>query len=552
MPRPAPIALLTGAVLCTLAGAQAPNASTPAPRAPTWNEDVAPLVFARCSPCHRPGEVAPFPLLTFQDARKRARKLLEAVEQRYMPPWHPDPGHGQFRNEARLRDSDIALLRAWVQAGTPEGPPERAPKPPEFPVGWQLGEPDLVLRTSGAFEVPAGGRDVYRNFAIPLGLPDDVYVTAIEVRPSARSVLHHVLVFLDEERTGQAQDGRDGQPGFRGMRFQRSPMIAGWAVGGMPEHLPSGLSIKIPKGSDLVLQSHFHPSGKKEREQTTLGLFLAKQPPKRTLVSVQLPPFFGFTAGLDIPPGEKDYRLADSFVLPCDVEAVTIGGHAHMLCTSLRMWAESSNGQETPLLKIGHWDFDWQNRYTFASLVPLAKGQTLRAELRYDNSADNPNNPNRPPRAVRWGRETTDEMGSVTVMVVPKDEQDLPELLAAVAKKNTEQVAARIEAAVDQRFDGLDRNHDGKLQKKELPALLQGYFADLDRDQDGALSRDEAKQLTELLGRFGGGGLPGGGLPGGGKPGGGQPGGGQPGGKGGGGTGGGKGGGDQNPPKRGS
>jgi hypothetical protein len=499
-------------------------------------------VFARCSHCHRPGEVAPFPLLTYQDAKKRARKLLEAVEQRYMPPWHPEPGHGRFRNEARLRDAEIGLLRGWVQGGTPEGPPEKAPKPPEFPVGWQLGQPDLVVRTSGAFEVPASGRDVYRNFAIPLGLPDDVYVTAIEVRPGARGVLHHVLVFLDEEREGQAQEGRDGQPGFRGMRLQRSPMLAGWAVGGMPEHLPDGLAIRIPKGSDLMLQSHFHPSGKKEREQTTLGLFLAKRPPERTLVAVQLPPLFGFTAGLDIPPGEKDYKLADAFVLPCDVEAVTIGGHAHMLCTSLRMWAESGAGQETPLLKIAHWDFDWQNRYTFASPVPLAKGLTLRAELRYDNSADNPNNPNRPPRAVRWGRETTDEMGSVTVMVVPKDEQDLPALLEAVAKKNTEKVAARIEAAVDERFAELDRNRDGKLQKKELPAMLQGFFADLDKDQDGALSREEAKKITELLGRFGGGGLPGG-LPGG-----------TPGGSGGsgGGKGGGKGGGDQNPPKRGS
>lgn len=518
-----PLSAGTWALLFLTTATATSQVPTPAaPRTPTWTEDVAPLVFARCSHCHRPGEVAPFALLTYQDARKRARKLLEVVEERYMPPWHPEPGYGRFRNEARLRDSELTTLRNWVQGGTPEGPANKLPKLPDFPTGWQLGTPDLVVRTSGAFEVPAKGRDVYRNFAIPLGLQEDIWVTAIEVRASARSVLHHVLVFLDPEREGQAQEGRDGQPGFRGMRLPRAPMLAGWAVGGMPEHLPEGLALHIPKGSDLMLQSHFHPSGKPEREQTTLGLYLAKTPPRRTLVSIQLPPFFGFTAGIDIPPGTKDYRVADSFVLPCDVEAVTVGGHAHMLCTSLRMWAEGSNGRETPLLKIPRWDFDWQNRYTFAALVPLAKGETLRAELRYDNSADNPNNPNRPPRAVRWGRETTDEMGSVTLLVVPKDEQDLPELLAAVARKNTERAAARIEAAVDERFDQFDRNRDGKLQKNELPAMLQGFFADLDQDGDGALSKDEAKKLTELLGRFGGGGLPGG-LPGGGSGGGDKP-----------------------------
>ena len=492
------------------------SAQQPAAAAVTFTEHVAPIVFGHCAGCHRPGEVAPFPLLGYADVKKRGKNVLAVIEDRYMPPWHPQPGYGEFTNDLRLSDEQIAKVRAWVKAGMPEGPADKLPPLPQFTSGWQLGEPDLIVRTSGAFEVPASGRDIYRNFAIPIGLPEDRWITAIEVRPQARAVLHHTLVFLDEQQEGQALDGKDGKPGFTGMRLQRAPMIAGWAVGGMPEHLPQGLAIKLPKGSDLMLQSHLHPSGKKEKEQTVLGLYFAKEPPKRTLVSIQLPPFFGLTAGLDIPAGEADYRLRDSFELPCAVEAVTIGGHAHMLCTSLWMRGEVPAGDEIPLLKIERWDFDWQNRYTFREPVKLPKGTVLRSELVYDNSKQNPNNPNQPPKRVRWGRETTDEMGSITVLVVPADEADLPALQAAVAAKNTARAAARAQQAVEAQFDNYDKNRDGKLSQDELPRRLRLFFPRLDRDGDGALTKDEAKAIGELLGEFGGaGGLPGGGTGGG-------------------------------------
>ncbi len=485
--------------LFAAAGPALPLLAQAAP--PTFTEHVAPIVFASCSHCHRPGEVAPFPLLSFADVRKRGPHLLEVVEDRFMPPWHPEPGYGSFRHDPRLDDAQIETIRAWVKGGMPEGPPDKLPKLPTFPEGWQLGTPDMVVSTSGAFEVPASGRDIYRNFAIPLGLPDDKWVTAIEVRPSARAVLHHVLVFVDEQREGQEQDGKDGKPGFGGMRLQRAQMLGGWAVGGMPEHLPDGLAMRLPKNSDLLLQSHLHPSGKKEKEQTTLGLYFAKEPPKRTIVSIQLPPFFGFTAGLDIPAGEREYRLTDSFELPCDVLAVTIGGHAHRLCTSMTMFAEQKDGAQTPLLRIPRWDFDWQNRYTFREPVSLAKGAVLRAELLYDNSRDNPSNPNKPPQRVRWGRETTDEMGSVTLLVVPADEADLETLQAAVGKKNLGRFAPRIEEQVDARFAALDTDRNGTLSKNEVPANLRQFFGTLDKDADGKLTKEEAKGIVDLLGR---------------------------------------------------
>ena len=509
--------LITTVVLAAGAIARSPAAQTPAAPPPTFNEHIAPLVWKSCAGCHRPGEVAPFSLLTYADVKKRGRNVLTVVEDRYMPPWHPAPGYGSFRDNPRLSDEQIDTVRAWVKAGMPEGPAEKLGKPPTFTTGWQLGEPDLVVKTLAAFEVPAGGRDIYRNFAIPIGLPEDKWITAIEVRPSARSVLHHVLIFLDEKREAQELDGKDGRAGFSGMRLQRSPMVGSWAVGGLPSHLPEGLAIQLPKGSDLVLQSHLHPSGKKEQEATVLGLHFAKERPTRTLLTIQLPPFFGITAGLDIPPGEADFRLRDTFTLPCDVDAVSIGGHAHMLCKSLQMFAELPDGKSTPLLKIDHWDFDWQNRYTFSSLVRLPKDALLRSELVYDNSKNNENNPNKPPRRVRWGRETTDEMGSITLLVVPADEKDVDVLRAALAKKNTDRIPGLAPEQIDAQFQKLDKNKDGKLTKDEVPRLNM-FFDRLDKDRDGALSKEEARAIGELLG--GGFGQPGGGQSGGGSGGG--------------------------------
>ncbi|MGK0300370.1 MAG: hypothetical protein ACI89X_001238, partial [Planctomycetota bacterium] len=299
----------------------------------------------------------------------------------------------------------------------------------------------------------------------------------------------------------RASDGRDGKPGFRGRGVGRSQMVAGWAVGGQPEHLPQGLAIKLRKGSDLILQSHLHPTGRKTEEQTTIGLYFAKQPPKRSVVSVQLPPFFGFFAGLDISAGDADFRLQDSFELPCDVDAVTIGGHAHLLCRSMRMHAVLPDGKEVPLVHIPEWDFDWQNRYTFAQSVRLPAGSVIHADLRYDNSKANPDNPNVPPRRVRWGRETSDEMGSVTLLVTPKDQDDLALLNRAIQKQRGNAATTRVRNSVVNRFAGYDKNGDDKLSKDEVPRQLRRFFDRLDKNGDGALTLSEAKGLGAVTRR---------------------------------------------------
>lgn len=477
------------ALLTAPTPAQQPTAT------PTFTEDVAPIVFTSCARCHRPGEAAPFSLLTYADTKKRGRNLATVCEDRYMPPWHPEPGYGSFRNEARLSDAQIATLRAWVDGGMPEGPPDRLPPAPAFTPGWQLGEPDLVVEMAEPYVVPAAGPDIYRDFTIPLDLPEDRWVAAIEVRPSARAVLHHVLIFADD---APADGGR--RRGTDAARLLRTPLLAGWAVGGMPERLPDGLALRVAKGSSLVLQSHFHPSGKRESERTRLGIYFAKKPPERTLTAIQLPPFFGLTAGLEIAAGEADHHLTDAFTLPCAVDAITVGGHAHMLCRSLWLRGEAPDGSEVPLLKIPAWDFDWQNRYTYSKSVRLPAGTVLRADLTYDNSAANPNNPNTPPRRVRWGRETTDEMGSITLMVTPADEADAARLQAAIAEHNTSGAVARVKQFVDEQFDRYDADRDGFLSADELPQRMRAFLGRLDRDGDGKLSRSEAESLGRMLG----------------------------------------------------
>jgi mono/diheme cytochrome c family protein len=418
------VALVGG--LCLVAtGQDRPPAPAAADAQVTFAEHIAPIVFTKCASCHRPGEAGPFPLLTYKDVRKRGKLIQQVTERRYMPPWHPAPGHGEFLYERRLSDEQVALIKRWVETGMAEGDPARLPQLPTFTEGWQLGTPDLVVSMPKAYEVPATGRDIYRNFVLPLNLKEDKWVTAIELRPSARSVVHHVLFFLDSTGKVRTRDGQGGKPGFTGAGFLRGGSLGGWAAGGQPHFLPSGLGLALPKGSDLILQTHFHPSGKAESEKTTVGLYFAKQKPARTLLSFQAPPLFGMLAGLNIPAGEKAYKLRGTFKAPVDMELITAGGHAHYTCVTMKAKATLPDGTTKPILYLPKWDFNWQDTYTYKEPARLPKGTVIDVELTYDNSTDNPANPYNPPKGIRWGTASTDEMGSIIFGCLAADESEV-------------------------------------------------------------------------------------------------------------------------------
>ncbi len=388
---------------------------------PTFTHDVAPILYQHCAVCHHAGEVAPFPLLTWQDAAKRSKLIATVTASRFMPPWQPEPGYGHFQGERRLRDADIATLRRWADAGAPEGNPAQQPPVPYFPESWQFGTPDMTIRMPKPFSIAADGPDQYMCFVIPLHLTSDKYVRALEFRPEARSVVHHALFLLDSGHIGR-QNG-ESYPCFGTPGFLPSGALGGWTPGMQPARMPDGLQLILRKGSDLVMQIHYHPTGKPETDQSTLGLYFTDKAPTKWVADIALG-----SRQIDIPPGARAYKVRDHFTTPVDVEAVGIIPHAHYICKEMDGWAILPDGRKQWLIRIRDWNFDWQEQYRYATPVKLPADTDLQMEFTYDNSADNPRNPNHPPRRVVWGPDTTDEMAGLHVQVVPEDMDDWHEL----------------------------------------------------------------------------------------------------------------------------
>jgi len=406
----------------------------------TFSENVAPLVYDNCVTCHRPGEAAPFSLISYEDVKKRGALIATVTKARYMPPWHATHGYGEFADERRLTDQQIATIAGWVQQGMPQGDPAKMPKLPEFTDGWHLGKPDLIVEMPVGFNLPASGPDVFRNFVIPLNLKEDKWVRAVEFRPSARKVVHHVLFAYAPAGSMARIDGVDGKPGFGGMGTVgiapgqgNSGGLGGWAVGGTASFMPAELAMPLPKGSDFLLQMHFHLTGKPEIEKSTVGIYFADKAPERNMINAGLPALFGFGAGIDIPPGEKNYTIQDSLTLPVDVKVYGAAAHAHYLAKEIKATATLPDGTIEPLIWIQDWDFNWQEQYSYKRSFILPKGTRIDALLRYDNSANNPRNPSNPPKRALFGEESFDEMGSVGLKLVTVRKEDEPALQKVLA-----------------------------------------------------------------------------------------------------------------------
>ncbi len=500
----------------------------------TFAEPIATIIHSHCSSCHRPGQAGPFSLLSYSDVSQRAETIQAVIRDNYMPPWKPIHSGLNFSNDRRLSDGEKKQLDSWIAAGCPEGDKSKSPKPPEYPNGWSLGTPDLVVQMDRPFPIPADGPDLYRSFVFPVGLSDDKWIKAIEVRPTARGAVHHALFFLDIDGAAKEQTSADGQTGFAGMNFlktrgnalERMPDslargLGGYVPGATPNRLPGDLARFLPKGSDIVMQTHFHPTGKQETEQAQLGLYFADKPPAQLLVPVQMPPLFGMGAGIDIDAGDANYLLHDEYVLPIDILGFEIGGHAHYICRKMSMTATPPSGKSIELLRIDDWDLDWQDQYLFESPVPLAKGTRIKVDITYDNSVQNPENPFSPPRPISWGRESTDEMGSITMLAIAKNESEREILEQDLKSRTRESLRKRISSQMGG-LSGLlgrggsaggilngglvkllDRNRDGKLQKNEIPEKQRDRLLDLmDSNNDDTLDQSELDNGRKSIEKF--------------------------------------------------
>jgi peroxiredoxin len=414
-----PVVTQTQAFGCPLPAAG--NVKTPAETI-TFNRHVAPILFQNCVRCHRPGEVGPFSLLTYNDASKRADFIRDVTADGRMPPWKPHPGAGVFLDASRLSAREKDVIRVWAETGCKEGDPIDLPVPPKFTDGWQLGQPDLVITMPEPYRLPADAPDVYRSFPIAIPLDRDAIVTGIEFRPDNRRIVHHSRAYLDQTGDARRRDSSDPEQGFTGWFAETGgldlpyPGIGAWTPGMTPRFAPDGVGRMIPRGSDVVLQVHYHATGKPESDRSSVGFFFAKNPISKTMAGFTL-----CTAQIDIPAGVTRHKIIVSTRMKADVHLYTVVPHAHYLCREFRLAATLPDGTIQPLLWIMDWDLDWQDQYRYAKPVRLPKGSIVTLAAYYDNSDDNPRNPNTPLRRVRYGIGTNDEMCACHLEFLPDD-----------------------------------------------------------------------------------------------------------------------------------
>lgn len=395
------------------------------PLSVTFNKDVASLVFEHCAPCHHAGGIGPFPLITYQDVRKHASQIRAVTQRRYMPPWPPEHGYGDFEDDRSLTDKQIRVIADWVEQGEPEGNPADLPPAPHFDTEWQMGRPDLVLKMTQPFRMAAGGSDVFRNFVIATGLKETRYVRGLELRLDNTRVVHHANVVLDRTQSLRRRDGEDGQPGFPGMdviteaaanNFDPDSHFLFWKPGSVLRPEPDDMSWRLDPGTDLILNLHLQPTGKPESVQAEVGIYFASHAPTRFPMLIQLE----HDGAIHIPPGDRTFAVTDSLVLPVDVELLAIYPHAHYLGKLVEAWAMLPDGSRKWLIRIPDWDINWQAVYNYRHPVALPKGTKIMMRITYDNSEANPRNPNHPPKLVTTGDRAEDEMGHVWVQVLPK------------------------------------------------------------------------------------------------------------------------------------
>jgi len=462
---------------------------------PTFAKDIAPIIYSKCAPCHHQGEVAPFTLMSYEDARSKAPTLAAVAKSKFMPPWQA-VSHGEFKNERTLTPQQIELLDEWAKAGAPKGNLSSAPKPPVYTPGWLMGTPDFVGKPAQSYTVGPEGADEYRCFVIPTNYPEGRFVTDVETKPGNRNVVHHVLCYVDTSGVARKKDGKDGKPGytsFGGPGFVPAGSLGGWAPGLQAQSLPSGDGMWLPKGADIVLQVHYHKDGKTETDLSQIGVKFAKNPIDKRVRWESLD-----NELISIKPGDSHYEITADMDLKAPITLLDVIPHMHLLGHDMTVTATLPDGSKKQLVHVEPYDFNWQTRYTYKEPVHLPKGTHLDLVAHYDNSSSNPHNPNNPPKKVTFGEQTTNEM-CFAFFTYTYDGEHLTKGVKVGDEGGL--TASRRQLTIDKIFDHFDGDHDGFLDAAELADVLQ--FFQSASDDIGAKPQDSVKTAKFLIAMYG-------------------------------------------------
>jgi hypothetical protein len=404
----------------TLAILLLPTAALMAAGAPTvtFYRDVLPILQQRCQSCHRPGEVGPMPLVSYDNSRPWAKAIKQAVLTRKMPPWNVSGATGQYRNDPSLSQQEIDRLVAWTDTGAAAGDPHDAPPPRAFAEGWSIGQPDLVFQMPEPFQVSASGTLEYMYVIVPTGFREDRWMSAAEVRPGNRAVMHHANVYIREPGSSWLREYPIGKvfiPVEKNERVgtggsssagasAREQVIAGYIPGRPPKQVAPGYGLLVPAGSDLVFQLHYTANGKATTDRTRIGFLLAKTPPVKRVIRIQ-----ASNAGFAIPPGDANYAVSGSVKVGVACELIAAYPHMHYRGKSMALTAEYPTGERDELVRVPKYDFNWQLVYELSKTRQLPKGTILHADAHFDNSPNNRLNPD-PTKEVRWGDQSWEEM----------------------------------------------------------------------------------------------------------------------------------------------
>ena len=392
---------------------RAAHQETKAPAPPTFYKDVLPILQDHCQSCHRPGEIAPMPLVTYEQTQPWAPKMAAAVAMKMMPPWFADPRYGHFANDTSLTSQQIETILAWAKVDAPAGDIKDAPEPRMWAEGWNIPPPDVVVKMPRPVQIPARGEIEYTYEIAPTHFTEDKWVQMAEVRPSSAEHVHHAVVYIRPPDSRWLRHAPVGEPFTASMlsdpeeRRQAhettSDLLLVYAPGSSPDKWADGMAKFVPAGSDLVFQMHYTTNGKATSDETSVGMVLAKNPPKLRVITLQLN-----NHALLIPPGAEDFRVEVEGTLPNDATLLSLFPHMHLRGKRFEYDIVHDDGSVETLLRVNY-HFHWQLSYRLAEPRVLKAGTRLRAVAWYDNSRNNPHNPD-PAQLVRWGDQTSDEM----------------------------------------------------------------------------------------------------------------------------------------------